>query len=77
MGYLHFPNTAKAKERKGRSGARSQATVKKRIKVWQAIWLLLFGRVSENLLIMVVEAGQEMEGPSGRSLRVRVLIVGR
>lgn len=41
-------------------------------------WLLLFGRVSENLLIMVVEAGQEMEGPSGRSLhRVRVLIVGR
>lgn len=32
----------------------------------------------ENLLIVVVEAGQELEGPPGRRLhRVRVLIVGR
>lgn len=43
--------------------------------------LLLLGRDSmdsENLLIVVVEAGQELEGPPGRRLhRVRVLIVGR
>lgn len=41
-------------------------------------WLLLFGRVSENLLIMVVEAGQELVGPPGRRLHhMRLLIVGR
>lgn len=43
--------------------------------------LLLFGRVSvdsENLLIMIVEAGQKLEGPSRCCLhRVRALIVGR
>lgn len=42
---------------------------------------LLLGRDSvdsENLLIVVVEAGQELEGPPGRRLHcVRVLIVGR
>lgn len=40
--------------------------------------MLLFERaILENLLIMIVEARQELEGPRGRRLhRVRVLIVG-
>jgi len=43
--------------------------------------LLLLGRDSmdsENLLIVIVEAGQKLEGPPGRRLhRIRILIVGR
>lgn len=34
--------------------------------------------VSENLLIVVVEAGQQLEGPCGRCLhRVRHVLIGR
>lgn len=80
--YLHFPNTAEgeAKKKEKEEMVRDQASRKNQSMMTGGL-LLLLGRVSmdlENLLIMIVEAGQKLEGPSGRCLhRVRVLIVGR